>query len=83
MPDHAGAFVDAVQTTALIVMAAAQIYTMLLLRNEMRAAADALSRVLDGQAETTASIERVWSHIHMLEVKTGLHADDNGLRPPQ
>jgi hypothetical protein len=80
---HAGAFIDAVQTAALLVQSGALIYIMVLLRNEMRAAADALSRVLDGQAETIASIERVWSHIHMLEVKTGLHADDNGLRPPQ
>lgn len=52
------------------------IYVMLLLRNEMRAAASGLKRVLDGQVETTASIERIWSHIHVLEVKAGVHAAD-------
>jgi hypothetical protein len=44
MEDHLGAFIDAIQTTALVVSMMAQIYTMLLLRNEMRAAADAISR---------------------------------------
>jgi hypothetical protein len=37
--------IDAIQTAALIVTAGAQIYTMLLLRNEMREAARALGRV--------------------------------------
>lgn len=77
MQDHAGAFIDAVQTAALIVTAGAQLYIMLLLRNELRAAADGLRRVLDGQAETTASIERVWSHMHQIEVRLGIYTGDN------
>ena len=75
--DHAGAFIDAVQTAALVVSMMAQIYTMRLLRNELRSAADGLKRVLDGQAQTTQSIERVWSHIHEIEVKLGIHQDDS------
>jgi hypothetical protein len=45
MPIDADTLVDAVQTAALIVTAGAQIYTMLLLRNEMRAAARVIGRV--------------------------------------
>lgn len=77
MSDQADHFIDVVQTLALAVSMVAQIYMMLLLRNEMRSAASGLNRVLDGQAETTASIERVWSHIHEIEVRLGLHAPDN------
>lgn len=40
-----GQIIDAIQTTALVVTALAQIYTMLLLRNEMRQAARAIAGV--------------------------------------
>ena len=39
-------FIDAVQTAAMIVTAIAQIYTMLLLRNEIRDAARAMQNFL-------------------------------------
>lgn len=75
---HFGSFVDAVQTAALLVTAGAQIYTMLLLRNEMRSAADGLRRVLDGQAETTAAIERLWAAIMEIQMRVGIRT-----RPPE
>jgi hypothetical protein len=39
-------FIDAIQTAAMIVTAIAQIYTMLLLRNEIRDAARAMQSFL-------------------------------------
>jgi hypothetical protein len=65
--------VDALQTAALIVTAGAQIYTMLLLRNEMRSAARALKSVLDGNAEVMKSLDWVWKRIHEIEVRMGVH----------
>jgi hypothetical protein len=79
---RADQFFDLVETIALIVIAVTLIYVMLLLRNEMRAAAAGLKAVLDGHAETTASIERVWSHIHEIEVRLGIHQTDSSRRPP-
>jgi hypothetical protein len=73
MEDHAGAFIDALQTAALIVTAVAQIYTMLLLRNEMRSAARALKSVIDGHAETMKSLDWIWKRIHEIEVRLGIH----------
>jgi hypothetical protein len=70
-------FILAVQSTSLIVITGALIYVMLLLRNEMRSAASGLRRVLDGQAQTTAAMERVWSHIHWIEVRLGIHQNDS------
>jgi hypothetical protein len=97
MPDHAVAFVDAVQTTALIVMAAAQIYTMLLLRNEMSAAAGSIKRVLDGHAAIEArlaqlaqrsdrdalgdAIARAWERI--LKIEARLDGLEKGEPPPK
>jgi hypothetical protein len=66
-------FIDAVQTSALIVTAVAQIYTMLLLRNEMRSAARALKAVVDSHAQTMKSIDWIWKRIHEIEVRMGIH----------
>lgn len=71
-------FIDAVQTAALIVTAAAQIYTMLLLRNEMRSAARALKSILDGNAEVMKSLDWVWKRIHEIEVRLGVHKGSPG-----
>jgi hypothetical protein len=62
-----GVWMDIAQTVFLGVLACTLIYVMLLLRNEMRAAAGALNRVLTSQAETAASLERVWKRIEALE----------------
>jgi hypothetical protein len=70
---RADQLIDAMQTAALIVTAGAQIYMMLLLRNEMRSAARALQSVLDGHAETMKSLDWVWKRIHALEVRLGVH----------
>ena len=68
LEDHAGAFIDAVQTAALVVSMMAQIYTMRLLRNELRSAS---RRPEAGAgragADDAKSIEQVWSHIHEIE----------------
>ena len=70
---NAEQFIDAMQTTALIVTAGAQIYTMLLLRNEMRSAARAIKGVSDGHAEVMKSIDWIWKRIHEIEVRMGVH----------
>ena len=89
---HAGAFIDAVQTAALVVSMMAQIYMMLLLRNEMRAAADAISRVgrrLDAIEERASSgssdvvrdwLGKAWQNIVKIEAR--VDAIEKGEPPP-
>ena len=57
-------FIDAVQTAALIVTAIAQIFTMLLLRNEIRDAARAMQNFLQ--------------RLERLEAKTGAQSSADG-----
>lgn len=57
-------WIDAVQTTALIVTACAQIYTMLLLRNEISAVARA--------------IDHVRRRLGQIEAKTGVQSSSDG-----
>lgn len=52
-------FIDALQTSVLIVIAAAQIYTLVLLRNEIRGAGLALKRVIDELADTRVRLDRI------------------------
>ena len=94
---HAGAFIDAVQTAALLVSMMAQIYMMLLLRNEMRSAAGAIKNVLDGHAaieERLAqlaqrsdrdalgdAVARAWGRI--LKTEARLEAIEKGEPPPK
>jgi vacuolar-type H+-ATPase subunit D/Vma8 len=47
----------AVQTALLLVMAAAQIKTMLLLGNEMKAAATAMRKMIDELKETRSRVD--------------------------
>ena len=89
---HAGAFIDAMQTAALVVSMMAQIYMMLLLRNEMRAAADAISRVgprIDAIEERASSgssdvvrdwLGKAWQNIVKIEAR--LDAVEKGEPPP-
>jgi hypothetical protein len=57
-------FIDAIQTAAMIVTAIAQIYTMLLLRNEIRDAARAMQSFL--------------RRLERLEAKTGAQSSADG-----
>lgn len=75
---RADQLIDAMQTAALIVTAGAQIYTMLLLRNEMRAFARALKGIADGHAEVMKSIDWLWKRIHEIEVRLGIHKGSPG-----
>jgi hypothetical protein len=50
-------WIDAVQTTALIVTAGAQIYTMLLLRNEISAVGRAIDHVRRRLGQIEAKID--------------------------
>ena len=90
---HAGAFIDAVQTAALIVSMMAQIYMMLLLRNEMRAAADAISSVgrrldaMEGERSSSGSSDvvrdwlgKAWQNIVKIEAR--VDAIEKGEPPP-
>jgi hypothetical protein len=93
---HAGAFIDAVQTSVLIVIAAAQIYTMLLLRNEMNAAAGSIKTVLDGNAAIEERLSRLVQQIErsslgeavarawerILKTEARLEALEKGESPP-
>ena len=58
-----GQIVDTIETAALIVTALAQIYTMLLLRNEMRQAAQAI-----------AGVSR---RLEAIEAKTGIQSSSS------
>jgi hypothetical protein len=64
MEIRAEQFIDTVQTAALIVTAIAQIYTMLLLRNEIRDAARAMQCFL--------------RRLERLEAKTGAQSSADG-----
>jgi|HubBroStandDraft_3_1064219.scaffolds.fasta_scaffold31189_4 hypothetical protein len=64
MEIRAEQFIDTVQTAALIVTAIAQIYTMLLLRNEIRDAARAMQSFL--------------RRLERLEAKTGAQSSADG-----
>lgn len=75
---RADQLIDAMQTAALIVTAGAQIYTMLLLRNEMGSAARALKTVLDGHDEVMRNLNRMWTRIYEIEVKLGIYRSSPG-----
>jgi hypothetical protein len=89
----AGFWIDVVQTAALVVSMMAQIYVMLLMRNEMRAAADAVTRVgrrLDAMESERSSggssdvvrdwLGKAWQNIVKIEAR--LDALERGEPPP-
>lgn len=51
--------IDAGQTLVLAIVAFTQVYTLLLLRNEVRGGASALKRVLDELIDTRARLEKI------------------------
>jgi hypothetical protein len=87
------ATVQAAQTMVLAIVAGALIYVMLLMRNEMRSAADAMSRVdrrLDAIESDRSSggnsvvvrdwLGKAWQNIVKIEAR--LDALENGEPPP-
>lgn len=68
-----GAFIDAVQTTMLVVVTLAFIYIIQLLRAEIRRAALNLSEVIANQKELDQNVRRSWERIDAIEGSIGVH----------
>jgi predicted DsbA family dithiol-disulfide isomerase len=71
--------IQAAQTAALLTVAAAMIYVLILLRIEIRRASLAMRDVLRNQKEIEESIERIWKRIDEIETAHGLRIDFDAL----
>jgi hypothetical protein len=63
------AVIQAVQTAALLTVAAAVIYTLLLFRRELRGAASTLREVVSNQTELDRNVRRAWERIDAVEAQ--------------
>jgi hypothetical protein len=61
--------VQALQTLALVAVAVAVIYTLLLLRGELKGAAATLRQVIDGQNQLQENVRRSWERIDAIEAR--------------
>lgn len=68
-------WLDTAQTSVLFVIAMVLIYSLYLLRIELRQASAGLREVFRGQKEMEDSIERLWKRIDEIEVAKGLRVD--------
>jgi hypothetical protein len=76
--------VQSAQTAALLTVAGAVIYTLYLLRKELKGAASSLREVISNQSQRDQNVRRSWEHIDMLEAelkKLAAHLDR--LDPPR
>jgi hypothetical protein len=64
---HNGAFVDAVQTAGILVMAAVLVYVALRLDRTLTTAAKKLKTALGNQKALQEGIERVWARVDLIE----------------
>jgi hypothetical protein len=69
------AVIQAVQTAALLTVAAAVIYTLLLFRRELRGAASTLREVVSNQTELDRNVRRAWERIDAVEAQFKALAD--------
>jgi len=69
------AVIQAVQTAALLTVAAAVIYTLLLFRQELRGAASTLREVVSNQTELDRNVRRAWERIDAVEAQLTAIAD--------
>jgi len=63
------AVIQAVQTAALLTVAAVVIYTLLLFRKELRGAASTLREVVSNQTELDRNVRRSWERIDAVEAQ--------------
>jgi hypothetical protein len=63
------AVIQGVQTAALLTVAAAVIYTVLLFRSELRGAASTLREVVSNQTELDRNVRRAWERIDAVEAR--------------
>ena len=61
--------IQAAQTAALLTVAVAVIYALVMLRNELRQAGAVLRGVVNTQAELTANTRRAWERIDAVEAR--------------
>jgi len=72
------AIIQAAQTAALLTVAAAVIYALILLRTELRQAREGLREVREAfrsQKDLEESIERIWKRIDEIETLQGMRID--------
>jgi hypothetical protein len=63
------AIIQAAQTALLLVVAAAMIYALALLRGEVRQAAGVLRGVVNTQNEINQNVRRAWERIDAVEAR--------------
>jgi hypothetical protein len=72
------AIIQAAQTAALLTVAAAVIYALVLLRTELRQAREGLRQVREAfrsQKDIEDSVERIWKRIDEIETLQGMRID--------
>ena len=72
------AFIEAAQTAALLTVAFAIIYALVMVRTELRQIRESLSQVREAfrsQKDIEDSVERIWKRIDELETLQGLRID--------
>ena len=63
------AIIQAAQTAALLTVAVAVIYALVLLRSELKRAASVLSEVINGQKQLDQNVRRGWERIDAVEAR--------------
>lgn len=68
--------IQAAQTAALLTVAVAVIYALVLLRNELRQAVTVLRGVQQTQNELNANVRRAWERIDAVEARIKIIEDN-------
>jgi Tfp pilus assembly protein PilN len=64
--------IQAAQTAALLTVAVAVIYALVLLRSELRQAGAVLRQVMETQSQLQQNVRRVWERIDAVEARMGV-----------
>ena len=63
------AIIQAAQTAALLTVAVAVIYALVLLRSELKRAASVLAEVISGQQQLSQNVRRAWERVDAVEAR--------------
>jgi Tfp pilus assembly protein PilN len=73
--------IQAAQTAALLAVAVAVIYALVLLRRELRQAGAVLRQVMETQSQLQQNVRRVWERIDAVEAR--MSVTEGRLRDPR
>jgi len=75
--------IQAAQTAALLTVAVAVIYALVLLRRELKQAASVLAEVISGQKQLDQNVRRSWERIDAIEARIAEISARGPSEPPE